>query len=244
MSTRQAAYFDVDETLIDCKSMFSFLHYYATTSRDCDIDVDRVMSLLRARAAAGADREEINTLYYSAFEGQLVRALDQAGSAWFDWVSEQGGFFHAPTLHALREDAEQGYRIVLVSGSLEPVLRPIARHLRASDILCASQDVTQSGVLTGGISKAIIGEGKAQAIVRHARELRISLTDSKAYADDVSDLPMLRAVGHPVVVGTSPALLAFAAERNAPVLTVDVHEGLGLRDVRSRLGDVLTSTVA
>ena len=44
------------------------------------------------------------------------------------------------------------------------------------------------------------------------REHGIDLAQSYAYSDSLSDLPMLRAVGHPVAVNPDPALAELAAE--------------------------------
>jgi phosphoserine phosphatase len=44
------------------------------------------------------------------------------------------------------------------------------------------------------------GEGKVAAMRDFAAEHEIDLTESWAYSDSASDLPMLRAVGNPVAV--------------------------------------------
>ena len=44
------------------------------------------------------------------------------------------------------------------------------------------------------------GEGKVEAMRAFAAEHEIDLDRSYAYSDSASDLPMLRAVGNPVVV--------------------------------------------
>jgi hypothetical protein len=45
-----------------------------------------------------------------------------------------------------------------------------------------------------------------------AAEHGIDLADSYAYSDSLSDLPMLRAVGHPVAVNPDPPLAELARE--------------------------------
>ena len=49
----------------------------------------------------------------------------------------------------------------------------------------------------------------------------IDLAASFAYSDSESDLPMLRAVGHPVVVNPDPELARIAAEEGWEVLRLD-----------------------
>ena len=58
-----------------------------------------------------------------------------------------------------------------------------------------------------------------QADVRDlAERLGYSLTDSYAYSDSQTDLPMLDVVGHPVAVNPDKELARIAREREWPVL--------------------------
>ncbi len=56
-------------------------------------------------------------------------------------------------------------------------------------------------------------EGKVLSLRELAAREGIDLAASFAYSDSESDLPMLRAVGHPVVVNPDPELARIAAER-------------------------------
>ena len=78
------------------------------------------------------------------------------------------------------------------------------------------------GVYTGRPEGLFIyGAGKATAIEQLAREQNLDLAASYAYSDSVSDLPMLRAVGHPVVVNPDRELLSLARGEGWEVLRLD-----------------------
>jgi phosphoserine phosphatase len=64
-------------------------------------------------------------------------------------------------------------------------------------------------------------EGKAEAIREVAARDGFDLSESYAYSDSESDLPMLRAVGHPVAVNPDAALLRVAREEGWQVVTFD-----------------------
>jgi HAD superfamily hydrolase (TIGR01490 family) len=64
-------------------------------------------------------------------------------------------------------------------------------------------------------------EGKAQRLRELAAREGLSLPDSFAYSDSESDLPMLRAVGHPIVVNPDPQLARVAREEGWQVLRFD-----------------------
>ena len=64
-------------------------------------------------------------------------------------------------------------------------------------------------------------EGKAEAIRELAAERGIDLSESYAYSDSESDLPMLRAVGHPVAVNPDSELERVAREEGWRIMRFD-----------------------
>jgi phosphoserine phosphatase len=64
-------------------------------------------------------------------------------------------------------------------------------------------------------------EGKAQAMRELAGREGIALEDSYAYSDSESDLPMLRAVGHPVAVNPDSELERVARSEGWRVMRFD-----------------------
>ncbi|UGS35034.1 HAD family hydrolase [Capillimicrobium parvum] len=85
----------------------------------------------------------------------------------------------------------------------------------------------EDGVLTGRIQGPFnYGEGKPVRMRELAGEERIDLAASWAYSDSASDLPMLRAVGHPVAVNPDAELARVAREEGWEVMR---FETLGRR---------------
>jgi HAD superfamily hydrolase (TIGR01490 family) len=85
---------------------------------------------------------------------------------------------------------------------------------------------TRSEVIDGRYTGRLAGpfsyrEGKAQAIRELAQREEIDLGASYAYSDSESDLPMLRAVGHPVAVNPDAELARVAREEGWEVLRFD-----------------------
>jgi len=64
-------------------------------------------------------------------------------------------------------------------------------------------------------------EGKVQAMRELAERERIDLAASYAYSDSESDLPMLRVVGHPIVVNPDAELRGIAAAEGWEVIHLD-----------------------
>jgi phosphoserine phosphatase len=72
-------------------------------------------------------------------------------------------------------------------------------------------EVDEAGAFTGRFDGPFVyGPGKVEAMQAFAADHDIDLAQSYAYSDSLSDLPMLEAVGHAVVVNPDPALAAIA----------------------------------
>ncbi|MFI1799654.1 HAD family hydrolase [Streptomyces sp. NPDC020379] len=204
MTVRPVVFFDVDETLLNGKSMLLFRDWWDALhppGETCDLE---------AAALTGKDRSELNRAYYRRFAGVPAHELQTAGREWYAAFRTDPHAFVIPAVTALRRHRALGHMIVLVSGSLWPVLAPLAADLGADRILCASQRVDESGVLTGEIVRPMIGEAKGEAAAVLMASASASPADCFAYGDHASDLPLLRAVGTAAMVGADPVLTELA----------------------------------
>ena len=82
-TTRRAAFFDVDETVIKVKSMFDFLrHWHERAGSGADA-YETAVARLHAIADAGRPRSEVNRAYYRGFAGVPHADLMAEGRAWY-----------------------------------------------------------------------------------------------------------------------------------------------------------------
>ncbi len=63
-----------------------------------------------------------------------------------------------------------------------------------------------------------MGQRRRRSSARSQSETGLDLTESWAYSDSATDLPMLEVVGHPVAVNPDRALRRIAQMRGWPVL--------------------------
>ncbi|WP_327673780.1 HAD family hydrolase [Kitasatospora sp. NBC_00458] len=173
---------------------------------------------LRAAMAAGVPREELNRMYYRRFAGVPAAALRSSARRWYDGYRRGAEAFVTAGLDAVARHRDLGHAVVLVSGSLRPLLEAVAEDLGADGVCCAEQTVSAGGVLTGEVDRPMIGRAKADAVVALLRARGVRPADCFAYGDHESDLAMLRSVGRPVVVNGSPGLVAEAVRAGWPVL--------------------------
>ncbi|MEV4615210.1 HAD-IB family hydrolase [Kitasatospora sp. NPDC049258] len=214
---RHAAFLDVDQTLIHGVSLFRFLAYDLRASGAAEGAYDAAMAHNRRLKAAGISREQVNREFFRQFGGRSVAELADRGERWWQQEERQGGLLDRAVLAAVDGHRAAGDLVVLVSGSFPPCLDPIARRVGADAVLC-TRPATGAGRYTGAVPRPMIGAEKARAIEELAASLAVDLAGSHAYGDHPSDLPMLAAVGHPVVVGDDPRMRREAAARGWTVL--------------------------
>ncbi|MCP3139694.1 HAD family hydrolase [Pyxidicoccus xibeiensis] len=221
------AFFDVDGTLLSFKSMFSFQEFFyrwegqaAGEARWKDF-----RERFAAWAREGRDRLFLNREFYRSFLGRSTQAVRAAAEEWFSHERRRPGLLIAPTLQALRAHQARGQVPVFVSGSLMEILAPVARELGVEHCLATRLEVHQgryTGALEGG---QVIGQGKAEALHAFLARQSASAAECFAYGDDLTDVPMLEAVGHPVAVIGDTRLAEHARRHRWRMLTVEAEPG-------------------
>ena len=155
-------------------------------------------------------RTRFNAVFYRNYRGLAVAEMKTLATEMFEAYMRPKIF--AEAVSQIQEHKAQGAAIVLVTGSLDFVVQPIADYL-AVDAVLAPQLREQDGQFTGELTTApLIGEAKAEAIRDYAEQHEVSLKESYAYGDSQSDLPMLVCVGNPIVVNPGKALRQKALE--------------------------------
>jgi HAD superfamily hydrolase (TIGR01490 family) len=118
----------------------------------------------------------------------------------------------------VRQLREAGFRTVLVTGSLDFLIAPLARHLGVQDVI-AARLASEGGRFTGALAgKPVCDEEKAALVRQFAETNGIALSESHAYGDSTADLAMLEAVGHPHAVNPDSRLRRTAQARSWPIL--------------------------
>jgi HAD superfamily hydrolase (TIGR01490 family) len=116
-------------------------------------------------------------------------------------------------LDLVAEHRSRGERAYIVTATLQEIADALANELGFDGALGSLAEV-EDGLYTGRALRALHAGAKAGAL----REIGVDLDASSAYSDSISDLPLLEAVGRPVVVNPDRALRRVAAERGWPVL--------------------------
>lgn len=200
------AFFDVDETLLKIKTIFEFFRYYIYSNNQLSAEEaeNNYNSFLEYLNIFSKDntREEVNAHFYKVYKDTDIDKLFILGNEWWNSFSPFNKIFNEEVLKKFYWHQSNGYRTVLVSGSMECCLLPLKHYLNADFLICTSLEIID-GKLTGELlGKPNIGEGKANNILKLI-DKNFSSTDflnSYAYGDHSSDIPMLKLVGNQYMV--------------------------------------------
>ncbi|MGD9700852.1 MAG: HAD-IB family hydrolase [Acidimicrobiia bacterium] len=125
------------------------------------------------------------------------------------------------------EHRRAGRPIVLATTTPYDLVRPFADLLGLDDVVATRFGVHPDGTYDGTIAGNFVWSlGKLAAVREWAERNGADLAESFAYSDSVYDVPLLSAVGHPVVVNPDPRLTLVAALRRWPTLHLDVPHGV------------------
>lgn len=104
-----------------------------------------------------------------------------------------------------------GHRTLLMTGHLDFIVEPLRPLF---DDIVSAHIVDEDGILSGELQDSPpVGEARALYLREYSKEHGVELANTVAYADAVSDLPMLAAVGYPVAVNPETKLAGIARRR-------------------------------
>jgi phosphoserine phosphatase len=131
-----AAYFDVDGTLVGTNLIHPTVMYLANQASPLDSAKRIGRALLQAPAmwmAEKRDRRLFNEMLFSHYKGMTEDRLITLSEEVYDGVVKSRIFKGAEQLIHQCQDA--GLRVVLITGSLDYTIKPLAEFLGIQDII-------------------------------------------------------------------------------------------------------------
>jgi alcohol-forming fatty acyl-CoA reductase len=211
-----AAFFDVDGTLCDT----TIVHYYVYLRERRMAAVCRpfwragyMMKCLYFLwlDRGGKNRGRFNDYFYRGYRGMdAVYARGAAGECFEKMIKP---WLRPAAIECIEGHRKAGRKIVLVTGSIDFLMKPLTEHLRADGLIAASLE-EKDGAFTGLlIGSAVSGEEKARRLREYAERERIDLASSLAYGDSTADAEMLGAAGKGCVVNAGDEMARMADEK-------------------------------
>jgi HAD superfamily hydrolase (TIGR01490 family) len=211
----EAAFFDLDKTVIARASMAAFGHRFYRERLISRTTVARALASQFVFLHLGASEQKLARIREQVL--RMTRGWDQAEVARIvrealEDVVEP--IIFAEALELIDQHHAAGRRTYIISASPQEIVEPLAEYLGVDGAIASRAVVDLDGRYTGEMAFYAYGPFKAEAIERLAATERIDLEHSYAYSDSYTDVPMLEVVGHPVAVNPDRVLARLARERS------------------------------
>jgi HAD superfamily hydrolase (TIGR01490 family) len=220
--TPAAAFFDLDKTLIQGSSAFQFgrAAYRAGLMGRRQLLADGLANVrFRLHGATDEDSLALRDRISASLEGTRVVDLERLGADVLAGILPR---LYPQMLDIAHEHQDAGRRAYIVTAASQELADILAQVMVLDGAIGSNLSEVVDGVYTGKPTGLFVYRAqKAQAMQELAQREGIDLAASYAYSDSESDLPMLRAVGHPVAVNPDAALARIAREEGWPVLHFD-----------------------
>ena len=209
------AFFDLDRTLIPVNSAWLWMHYELRHDQLSYLQVAYASLWLTAYHLGVGSLDDALRRAIASYAGSSVEALRGRTRDFF--MTELSGRYRPGALKALERHRAAGDQRVLLTTSSGYLSELVAEELSLDGFLCNRFEEDGRGVLTGrAVEPLVYGQGKVVVAARYAAERSVGLIDCTFYSDSRSDLPMLDAVGYPVVVHADPTLARLSKQRGWP----------------------------
>jgi HAD superfamily hydrolase (TIGR01490 family) len=207
------AVFDVDGTLVET-NVVEYFFWMRLRAQPLE-DWPRFMAQMAREAPRWLylerrSRAEFQRSFYREYDGLDYEVMRRLGREALNAVTLRR--IYPEGMRRIREHKRAGHRVLLLTGALDVVVEPLAELLDV-EVDCAHL-LLKDGRMTGDLqSPPPAGEARAALLEEYAANNGVTLSESFAYADSLSDLPMLELVGTPVVVNPDARLSQVAGQR-------------------------------
>ena len=161
-------------------------------------------------------RNVFNEVFFRSYEGFSQDRLRYFSEELFADVLKPAIF--PGTRELIAQGKKIGQRQVVLTGALDFTIELLMDHLGIDDYVANRLEFV-NGYATGRVLPPVMASAtKAKWIREYAERENINLSESYAYSDSISDLPMLSIVGHPVAISPDFRLKQTARQHDWAVL--------------------------
>ncbi len=214
-----AAFYDLEGTLVSTNLVHT-LAFYSRRQQGLFKTIKKSLGTLAKLPAFGItdlySRNVFNEYFFRSYEGESEDRLRYFSEELFEEVLKPAIF--DGTFELIRASKKIGQRQIVLTGALDFTVEKMMKYLEIDDF-AANRLEFVNGYATGRILPPVMASAtKAKWMREYAEREDINLSDSYAYSDSISDLPMLSIVGHPVAVNPDFRLKQTAIQHDWAVI--------------------------
>jgi HAD superfamily hydrolase (TIGR01490 family) len=218
---KAAAFYDLEGTLVSTNLVHT-LGFYARRQQGLFQTFKKsAQTLAKLPFFAMTDlysRNVFNEVFFKSYKGESEDRLRFFSEELFEDVLKPAIF--DGTFELIETSKKLGLKQVVITGALDFTIDSMMKYL-GIDEYAANRLEFVNGYATGRLLPPVMASAtKAKWIREYAERENLSLSDSYAYSDSISDLPMLSIVGHPAVVNPDFRLKQTALQHDWAILNL------------------------
>ena len=217
---KKIALFDLDHTLVPFDSDYEWNEFTITMGWRDGVEFRRLNAGFFEQYKAGTlDLHDYVRFATSAIREQGAANSIAAHARFMRAVVQKG--IKKQALELVRQHADAGAELVIVTATNEFVTRPIADAFGVKNLIAVELERDMQGELTGEIKGTpSFREGKVTRVSQWLadRGLDWSGVETWFYSDSMNDLPLLEKATHPVATNPEERLRALAHARGWRIL--------------------------
>jgi HAD superfamily hydrolase (TIGR01490 family) len=206
------AFFDLDKTLIELNSGLPWVKSEYRLGMISTFDLCKALFwMIQYHFGAVQLEHALKTAIY-ALKGQKEADVEQRTRDFYETQIKHR--FRASMIDQLCLHQAQGHLCVLVTTSSQYLSQCVQVTLGLDEIICTRFEVNTSGEFTGNPKGTMcFSQGKVILAQDYLQKHQYRMDQCYFYTDSFSDLPLLEAVAHPVVVAPDRLLRKHAQHR-------------------------------
>jgi HAD superfamily hydrolase (TIGR01490 family) len=219
------ALFDLDGTLCSGHLWEGFLKYYVARRRKRAWILAfwaRHIPFWWLKKCRLVSEEKFRSKWIEDLSGIFRGESREEMSQLFQWVNDNYVIrsFRKDIFDTLNQHKQSGRMVIIVSATFNGLLEIVAHELGIATVIGTRLEVVDDRYTGKIIGPACFGWNKIRLVEEFISQngLDIDLSSSFAYADSLSDIPLLKLVGNPVATYPDGELRQFARDNNWPIL--------------------------
>jgi len=214
-----AAFYDLEGTLVSTNLVHT-LGFYARRQQGLFQTIKKSAATLAKLPLFGAtdlySRNVFNQFFFQSYKGESEDRLRYFSEELFEDVLKPAIF--DGTRELIAQSKKIGQKQIVITGALDFTIEKLVDYLEIDEYKANRLEFV-NGYATGRILPPVMASAtKAKWMREYAEKNNINLSESYAYSDSISDLPMLSIVGHPVAVNPDFRLKQTAIQHDWAIL--------------------------
>lgn len=214
-----AAFYDLEGTLVSTNLVHT-LAFYSRRQQGFFTTIKKSVGTLAKLPLFGVtdlySRNVFNEFFFQSYAGESQDRLRYFSEELFEEVLKPAIF--DGTRELIAQSKKIGQKQIVITGALDFTVDRLCEYLGIEEFVSNRLEFV-NGYATGRILPPVMASAtKAKWMREYAEKNDINLSESYAYSDSISDLPMLSIVGHPVAVNPDFRLKQTATQHDWAIL--------------------------